>query len=239
MPKEKQLPVEKREILGRKVKNLRREGILPANIYGAKIQSLAVQLPTDEFINTFKEAGETELIYLKVKGEKDTRPVLIREVQVHPVTNQALHADFVQVDLSEETTATVPLEFVGEAPAVKEDIGLLLELMNELEVTCLPTDIPSQIEVDVSGLTEINQGIAIKDLKLPKKVKLEADPEELVCKIEQPKVEEEKEPEVTEEEAAEGEEDKGETETKTKGEGEEKAEKESAADAETESKSKE
>ncbi|MBU1110186.1 50S ribosomal protein L25 [Patescibacteria group bacterium] len=202
MKTEIKLNVEKREILGRKVKKLREGGVLPANIYGPKVESLAIQLITEDFIEIYKESGETELVYLQVKGEKGNRPVLVRHLQVHPVTNRILHADFLQVDLTEETTAAVPVVFANEAPAVKKSKGILLELINELEVTCLPTDIPSEIKVDISGLKEINDVISIKDLKLPPKVKTAMDPEEPICKIEAPQ-EEKVEDEVPEETPAE------------------------------------
>ncbi|MBU0708360.1 50S ribosomal protein L25 [Patescibacteria group bacterium] len=191
MVKETQLKAEKRGILGSKIKKLRKQGILPANIYGSGLESLTIQLSVDEFLKTFKEAGETELIYLQVKGEKEKRPVLIRHIQAHPVTNQILHTDFLQVDLTEETTTDVPITFVGEAPAVKVGTGMLLEILTELEVTCLPTDIPSEIEVDISKLADVNDAIIVKDLKLPSKVKTDLDPDEVVCKIEPAQTEEE------------------------------------------------
>jgi len=121
------LNVEKRKDIGRKVKFLRREGILPANIYGKKIKSLAVQLSTKSFLPVLKEVGETGLLELKVTDEEKTRPVLIHAVQFHPTSGEPLHADFYQVDLKEKVTTKVPVELIGESLAVKDKIGILIQ----------------------------------------------------------------------------------------------------------------
>ncbi|MBM4402137.1 MAG: 50S ribosomal protein L25 [Candidatus Cloacimonetes bacterium] len=200
MPKRKILPAEKRKILGRKVKKLRGEGILPANIYGKNIASTAVQVGVKEFEKFFSEVGETEVIDLQVGKEKEKRPVLIRDVQVDPVTDNPLHVDFMQVVLTEKVEAAVPIVFVGEAPAVKEGRGILLELINELEVEALPTDLPSKIEVDISKLKDVGEGVSVEELKLPKKVEVKTEKEELVCKIEAPETPVEAPPEAPVEE---------------------------------------
>ena len=121
------LTANKRTVTGRKVKNLRREGILPANIYGKKIKSLAVQLTVKAFLPVLKEVGETSLLELKVEGEEKTRPVLIHAVQFHPLSGDPLHVDFYEVDLKEKVTTKVPVELIGESPAVKEKIGILIQ----------------------------------------------------------------------------------------------------------------
>ncbi len=182
--KRKVLKADKRKIFGRKVKNLRNEGILPANIYGKNIESTAVQIDQTSFQKLFVKAGETELLDLQVDKEKEAHSVLIRNVQVDPVTDEPLHVDFMQVILTEKVEAAVPIQFVAEAQAVKEGKGIFLELLDELEVEALPTDLPSQIEVDISGLKEVGDGIVVKELKLPKGVSVNTGTEELVCKIE-------------------------------------------------------
>lgn len=191
MPKRKTLKAEKRKVLGRRVKKLRREGILPGNIYGKSTNSTAVQIKGKEFEKLFAETGETEVIDLQIDKEKKTRPVLIRDIQVDPVTNSPLHIDFMQVDLTEKVEAPVPIEFINEAPAVKESKGILLELLSEIEVEALPTNLPLKIEVDISGLGKVDDAIAVADLKLPKGVGVKTDLKELVCKIEATKAEEE------------------------------------------------
>ena len=126
-----------RKLFGRKVKNLRKQGIVPANIFGKSIKSKNIQVNQKDFIKAYKEAGETSLIDLSV-DEKTSKPVLISSIQTHPVTNQTLHVDFHQVDLKEKVTATVPLEVIGESPAVKESGAVLFQAVSELSVENSP-----------------------------------------------------------------------------------------------------
>src|SRR3989344_2548103 len=180
------LKLEPRKTLGRKVRSLRREGLLPGNIYGKGVKSLSVQTSLKEFQDVFSKAGETTIVELSVAKETKTRPVLIHQVMVDPVTGQFLHADFQQVDLSKAVKVAVPIELFGEAPAVKEG-GVLVQLLKEIEVEALPADLPDKFTVDVSGLTEMNQGITLKQLKVSDKVKLMTENlDELVVKIDQP-----------------------------------------------------
>jgi len=197
------LKVTKRKITGRKVKQLRREGILPANIYGKDVKSLAVELPTKDFKQVFQKAGETSIIEITVDKETKTRPVLVHNIHLHPVTDEFLHADFHQVDLTKKVTVDIPIELLGIAPAVSKG-GILLQVMDEVEVEALPTDLPDKFEIDISKLEEIGQAISLKELKIAKKVKLIKDNlDELIVKIEEPTKEEEK---PVEEEPVEGEE---------------------------------
>ena len=176
---------EKRNILGRKVKALRREGFIPANIFGKKVKSTAIQVLIKEFEKVYKETGTTGLIELLVE-KGDPRPVLVQHVQLHPVTGFPLHIDFRQVDLKEKVTATVPLEQKGESKAELDKKGLLLWVMDEVEVEALPTDLPEHIEVDVTKLTEIGEEIKIKDLQVDRaKVTILSEDEEIVCKVEE------------------------------------------------------
>jgi len=203
------LKVTTRKITGRKIRNLRKEGILPANIYGKDIKSQTVQLPTKDFKAAFKAAGETSIINLTLDKESKPRPALIQNIHLHPVTDEFLHADFRQVDLTKKVTVDVPLKMIGEAPAVSKG-GILLQLMDEVEVEALPSDLPDKFEINVSKLKEIGQTISLKDIKVSDKVKLMVDNlNQLVVKIEEPTKEEEKPEEKPEEEApAEGEEPK-------------------------------
>lgn len=196
----RKLTAEERKVLGRKVKQLRRAGILPANIYGKKLKSRAVQVRLDEFQKVFGETGETGLVELKVNGE--AYPVLIHNVQLDPVGDFPLHADFLKVDLKEKVGATVPIELVGESPAEKEG-GVVVQQMHEIEVEALPTDLPEKIEVDVSALSEIDQAIKVGELKVDKtKVEVKEDPERIVVSIAPPAKEEEVAPPPATEEAA-------------------------------------
>lgn len=194
------LKAENREVLGRKVKRLRREGVLPANIYGKKAKSLAVQVKLDEFQKVFSEAGETGLVELKL-GDK-VHSVLIHNVQLDPVTDKPLHIDFLEVDLKEKVTATVPIHLIGESPSEKEG-GVVVQQMHEVEVEALPTDLPEKIEVDISGLVEIDQAIKAGELKVDKtKVEIKEDPERIVVSVAPPAKEEEVAPPPAVEETA-------------------------------------
>lgn len=216
MDKQK-LKVTKREILGRKVKKLRREGILPANVFGKKITSQAVQVDLREFNQIHEKVGETGVVELLLSGKR--RPVLIHNVQIDPVTRVPLHADFHQVSLKEKVTAVVPVELVGEAQAVKEKKGALLTLLNELEVEALPGDLPDRIKVDVTQLKEIDEVVKVSQLKVSDKVKIITDENLDVVKVES-LVSKEAE-ELVKEEEAKAEEAKAEAEAKA---GEEKEE---------------
>lgn len=175
------LKVAKRTVLGRKVKKLRKDEIIPANVYGKKVKSLAVQVVEKELAPVFAKAGETGLIELDVEGER--RPVLIHNVQYHPVTQQPIHIDFYQVDLKEKVVAKVPLQVVSEAPAVKDKLGVILNILSEVEVEALPADLPEKIEVDVKNLTTVGQTIKVADLKVSDKVKILTDNNLEIVKI--------------------------------------------------------
>ncbi|MCL5675994.1 MAG: 50S ribosomal protein L25 [Patescibacteria group bacterium] len=178
------LAVAKRTISGKKVKKLRKEGIIPANIYGKKTKSLSVGVSGKEFLKVFREAGETGLVELFVEGEKEARPVLIHNLQKHPVSGQVLHADFYQVDLTQKVKANIPVEEKGEAGAVSENKGVLLHVLEEIEVEALPQDLPEHIEVDVTALSEVDQEILVKDLAVDKsKIEVLTKDSEIVFKI--------------------------------------------------------
>jgi large subunit ribosomal protein L25 len=183
MAKRHSLAVEVRTAFGNKVKQLRRDGLIPANIYGNKVEPVAISVETRPFQAVFRAAGETGLIDLALGEDKQTRPVLVQSLQRDPVTGTILHIDFHQVNLKEKLTAMVPLDFVGESDLVKNNEGMLLELLQEVEVESLPTEIPSSIEVDTAAITEMDGGIFVRDLKLPEGVEMKTDLDEMVCKV--------------------------------------------------------
>ncbi len=198
-----------RKITGRKVKTLRKEGLIPANIYGKKIKSQAVQVKALDFKKAYEEAGETGLISLKVQAEKgkgEDRAVLVSSVQFNPLTDAVVHVDFRQVDLKEKVTAAVPVELMGESPAEKGGIGTVVQYIDEIEVEALPGDLPEKFAIDASGLSEVDQAVFVKDIEYDKaKVQVKNDPEEIVVKVEPPQKEEVVAPPVTEEVPVEGE----------------------------------
>jgi large subunit ribosomal protein L25 len=195
-----------RKTFGRKVKTLRREGALPANLYGKKIKSQALQMSLGDFEKAFEKAGTTGVVELQIGTQ--TTPTLIRNVQCHPVTDQPLHIDFYKIDLTKKVTATVPINLIGEAPAVEQKIGLLINPLTEIKVQALPKDLPEKIEVDISSLDKIDSAILVKDLKVDtKKVEILTDKGQTVAQIQPPQKEEEEEkPPETGLEPAEGEE---------------------------------
>ena len=162
------LEVQARALVGKKVKKLRADGVVPANIFGAGVKSTSVQVNLKDFAKVYDVVGETGLVELKLAGQ--AHPVLVHQIQKEPKSDSVLHVDFHQVNLKEKTTAHVPVVLVGEAPIEKSKEGLVLQSMNEVEIEALPTDIPHNIEIDVSSLTEIGQVIQVKDLKVDKTV---------------------------------------------------------------------
>jgi len=160
------LNVSKRTQFGRKIKQLRVQGKIPGNVFGKSIPSFAITLDPDSFTKIFKIAGETSIIDLQVEGVAKSHPVLISNRQRHPVTNRILHVDFHEVSLTEKVTVSVPLEFVGESPAVKEKGGILVTVIHEIEVEALPTELPDKFTVDLATLKDIGNSLTLKDLQL-------------------------------------------------------------------------
>jgi large subunit ribosomal protein L25 len=193
------LTVEKRKLVGKKIKNLRKEGILPANIYGKGIKSLAVQLPYKEFEKVYKEAGETGVVDVTVDNE--IRPSLIHNIHQDYQNHKVLHAEFFQVNLKEKVTTMVKIVTVGEPKAVTDKIGLLLQPLSEVEVEALPTDLPENIEVNVESLAEVDSQITVGDVKPPSGVTILTDASQVVVSI-GPLVSKEAEEQAAAEEAA-------------------------------------
>lgn len=198
------LNAEIRKVIGKKVKQLRAKDLIPGNIYGRKIKSQAIQLSLKEFLSVFEKAGETGLIELKI-GPEEARPVLIQNVTYGPICEVPLHADFYQVDLKELITANIPVEIIGESPAVQQKIGIMAQLMIEVEVEALPADLPDKFEVDVAGLDKVDALIKVADLKVPAGVKIITPANEVLVKIEPPVKEEVKPTPAAEATPAEGE----------------------------------
>ncbi len=184
-------------------KALRKEGLLPAVLYGKEIDSVPLLISFDVFEKLYKEAGETTIINLTIEGDSQEHAVLIKDTQLSPITGKCLHVDFYQIKRGEKLHVTIPLNFVGEPPAVKDFGGILLTNKNEIEVECLPKDLPKEIIVDLFGLKEIDDSITIKDLKIPTGVEVLGEPEESIVIVAPPAVEEEEET-VSEEDAVAG-----------------------------------
>ncbi len=179
-----------RKDLGKKVKALRKKGILPGVLYGPKIKSLSLELDLKKFEMIYKEAGESSLVALETDGKKFL--VLIHDVERDPIEDKPIHVDFYQPDLEKEVEARVPIIFEGEAPAIKDLGGTLVKNISEAEVKALPQKLPKEIKVDVGGLKTFEDHILIKDLVLSGGVKILKEPDEVVAYVAEPaKVEEE------------------------------------------------
>ena len=204
-----ELTVQSRTILGKKIKTLRQQGLIPAELYGHNFENLHLSVPAKEFSRLFKEAGESTIIKLKIKNQKskiedkenDKLNVLVHDIQKNSLTDEITHIDFYRVRMDEKITAMIPLKFIGEAPAVKEKGGLLVKIAEEIKVESLPADLPHKIEIDLKPLADIGVSIHIKDIKLPKGVKILIDQETVIVTVIEPVVEEVKEAPVIEVEA--------------------------------------
>ena len=230
-----------RTVLGKKVKLLRKAGKIPAHVFGNIKEVEHVEINAIEFKRVFKQAGETGLVNLKI-GEDRTRPVLIKEVDIHPVTDEILHIGFYQVNLKEKVTVPVPLVLIGEeVETVKLGQTVILQNMSEIMVEALPADFIDKIEVNISVLKEVGDAITVADLSYDRTtLTVQSEPEEVVVKLDDAVTDEmkallaEQEAEqAASQEAAEAEEDAAEGEAGEKAEGEEGAEGGEVAEGET------
>lgn len=187
-----ELKVQTRTILGKKVKTLRKQGLIPAELYGHGVKNLHLTLSAKEFQKVFKAAGESTIVNLLAEGGK-TLPVMILDVQTDPLSREILNVDFFQIKMTEKIRIHVPIEFIGEAPAVKNFDGILIKTLQEIEVEALPNDIPHRIEVNLPSLDEIGKSISVKDLKLGERVKIFVNPETIIATVVEAKAEEIKE----------------------------------------------
>ena len=210
------LEVSRRDVLGKKVSRLRREGLTPANIYGNQIDSVAIQLSTEQFRQFLRGHSRNEMIHLQVDGEE--RPTFIRAIQRNPVTDQILHVDFLQVSLDHKVRLEVTVHITGVAPAVDAHGGIITHALTSVQVEALPTNIPESLTADISILTELGQSLHVSDLSAPEGVDVLTDPETVVARIDIPAAERAEEDEAAEGEEVEGEEVEGEEGEKAEGE---------------------
>jgi len=178
-----ELKVSKREILGKKVKHLRRQGITPVHLFGHSIESLALQCNTSELERVLRQARQTKLIALKLAKEKKPRTAVVREFDRDWRRGELIHVDFYQVKMEEKIKLEVPVILIGEAPALKSKNNILEHELQTLTIECLPAKIPTNVEVDISSLTEVDQTIRVKDVSLDKDITVLNNPELVVVKI--------------------------------------------------------
>ena len=172
-----------RDILGKKVRFLRRQGITPVHLFGPDVESMALQCDTAELQRILAQAGRTKLVGLRLDKANMLKSVLVRGVQKDARTGDLLHVDFYQVRMAEAVRVDVPIVLIGEAPALRSKENMLAQELNSLTIECLPDQIPSSLELDVGSLTEAEQAIRVKDIELAEGVVALQDPEQIVVKI--------------------------------------------------------
>jgi large subunit ribosomal protein L25 len=160
---------------------IRKNGLIPAVVYGNKQESTPITVDLRNFEKVFKQAGESSTITLSLDSK--VFETLVHDISFDPISGKASHVDFMVVDTNKPITVGVPLEFVGVAPAVKGGLGTLVKVMHEIEVSALPKDLPHQIEVDISSLENIDSQLTAGELKLPKGVSLATKDSEIVVAI--------------------------------------------------------
>ncbi|TET25502.1 MAG: 50S ribosomal protein L25, partial [Dehalococcoidia bacterium] len=179
----------KREILGKKTRFLRRQGITPTHLFGHGLESLSLQCDTAKLQRIMAQAGRTRPISLEIEGDKQPRSVFIREIQRAEPGGQLLHVDFYQVRKTEKMRVDVPIVLVGEAPAMKEKGRILTRGVTSLSIECLPDKLPPQVEVDLSSLEELEQAIYVRDITLSPDITNFTGPDQLVVKVSEVHVE--------------------------------------------------
>jgi len=192
-----------RTVLGKATKRLRKEGIIPANVYGHHVEPVPVQLSALAFDRLRRQHGTTQVITLQLADHPE-ETVLVRHVQHNALSGQIIHIDFTRVDAQERVESKVALNFVGVAPGVKIQGGIMLHLVDALAIECAAADLVEHLDVDISALTEIDSTLYARDIPLSSKYTLVADPDEPIVKIAAPRVEEAVEPAITAETTSAG-----------------------------------
>lgn len=174
MAEEATLRAEPRSITGSAVKRLRRSGMLPCNVYGRGIDSITIQTPLSELQRVFRLVDRNAVVQMAIDGREGQLPVVLRDVQRHPVSGELLHVDFYQVDLKRMIHSEARVRLIGEAEAVALG-GTLVQSLEYLLLEALPLEMPSEVEVDISGLSEFGSSVLIRDITLPEGVRAMAD----------------------------------------------------------------
>ena len=184
------LELHSREILGKKVKQLRRAGIIPVHLYGPDVDSRSLQCKQREVLRALARSGGTTPIIVTVEGESGEQLTFAREVQWHPIRGDILHVDFIAVRATQRVSAQVPINLVGESPGARESGGTTIQQLRELTVEALPLEIPGEVEVNLEILTDPNGSIRAGEITLPANVDMLTDAEEVVVRIEAARAEE-------------------------------------------------
>ena len=206
------ITLSERDVVGKKVRELRRLGVAPAHYYGRGAQSLSLQADVATLRKVVQEAGANIPVRVSVEGKIDGEICFVREVQWHPVNGSLLHVDFMRLDVTERVTAEVPVVTIGQSQAVRDLGGVLIQPFQTLLVEALPLDMPKEITVDITPLLEFGDSIRIGEVELPEGVDIMRNAVDMLVSVQEPRIEVEEEEEEIEgelegdEEAAEGEE---------------------------------
>jgi large subunit ribosomal protein L25 len=194
-----ELTAEKRTVTGKQVRQLRQEGWVPGVMYGHGFETVSLQFEERSLAHILSRVGGSQLVGINVKGDKQPEMALVRDVQRDPIRGNFLHVDFYRVRMTERLTAEVPLVVVGGSPVIEAREGILLQGISAIEVECLPGDLVDAIEVDLSDLVEIDQGIYVRDLAVPAGIDVLTDVDDMIVRIvplEAEEIEEEEEEEL-------------------------------------------
>jgi large subunit ribosomal protein L25 len=182
------LNLTKRSVVGKRVKQLRRQGVVPVHVYGRGTQPLSLQSEARVLNRVLPRVGTNIPLSLNIEGQSGENICFVREIQRHPVTEHVLHVDFLLVDVSLTMHAEVPVTLVGSSPAVTGHNGTMLQSLLSVSVEALPMNIPATIEVDVSGLVDFEKSIYVRDIKLPANVTMLTDGEDLIARVSAPRL---------------------------------------------------
>ena len=162
-----ELKVQNREVVGKKVKFLRKQGVVPVHLFGHNVDSLALQGDAAVLAKVVSNAGRTRLIDLKVGDATKGHNVMVKEIQKDPIKGSLLHVDFYEVNMSEKIRVEVPVMIIGESPALKIRENMLHQDLNSLTIECLPDKMPDRIQVDISVIKEVEQAVRVRDVSIP------------------------------------------------------------------------
>ena len=182
------LNAQRRTVLGKQVKHLRRDGILPANVFGHQQESQAIQVDAHEMERALKTHGPTQLYKLVIAPDGHEDTVIVRHITRQPASNVIQHIDFFHVQMTERMRAKAPIRLVGEAPAVRLLDGVLIQSLDYAEVEALPADLPDALELDISDMSDLNTSRHASALKPPRNVTLLTPADEIVVTIQAPRV---------------------------------------------------
>lgn len=204
------LKLERRELTGKKVRSLRRQGIIPAHVYGADIEPATLQVDERTLNRLLPTVGSNIPVSVEYEGQDTENICFVREVQRHPVSDVVIHVDFMRVDVTRAVSAEVPLTLIGTSAAVSQMAGTLLQSVQSLLIAALPMDMPAEILVDISVLSALDSTLSVSEITVPGDVTVLNDPDDTVIRVAPPRLETLDEDEPAEGETPEGESAEGE-----------------------------